>query len=177
MSDNTGLTAQVAAEKAWTVTAYQVWIWIVKPIAIGGMLVGTAYTLWNMRHSLITGIKRSISDVKKAAAESGDAEIRTEKDISFTWILLGILGAALATFLITFFVFQTVLYVAIITTIVMIIAGFFFGAVSGYLVGIIGSSNNPISGLTISTVVVTALVMLILGITPAAKEESPRFSA
>jgi OPT family oligopeptide transporter len=175
-ANNAGLTAQAAAEKAthilaeapekaWTATAYQVWIWIVKPIAIGGMLVGTAYTLWNMRQSLITGIKRSISDVKKAAAGSGDAEIRTEKDISFTWIMLGIAGAALATFLITFFVFQTALYVAIITTIVMIIAGFFFGAVSGYLVGIIGSSNNPISGLTISTVVVTALVMLILGVT------------
>ncbi len=153
-----------ADEKAWTATAYQVWIWIVKPIAIGGMLVGTAYTLWNMRESLITGIKRSISDVKKAAA-GGTTEIRTEKDISFTWIILGIIGSALATFLITFFVFNTALYVAIITTIVMIIAGFFFGAVSGYLVGIIGSSNNPISGLTISTVVITALVMLILGAT------------
>ncbi len=153
-----------ADEKAWTATAYQVWVWIVKPIAIGGMLVGTAYTLWNMRESLITGIKRSISDVKKAAA-GGSTEIRTEKDISFTWIIIGIIGAAVATFLITYFVFNTALYVAIITTIVMIIAGFFFGAVSGYLVGIIGSSNNPISGLTISTVVITALVMLILGAT------------
>ncbi len=175
MANNAGMTAQAAAEKAthiiaeapekaWTATSYQVWIWIVKPIAIGGMLVGTAYTLWNMRQSLIAGIKRSISDVQKAAS-GGTTEIRTEKDISFTWIMLGLLVAALATFLITFFVFHTSFYVAIITTIVMIIAGFFFGAVSGYLVGIIGSSNNPISGLTISTVVVTALVMLILGVT------------
>jgi len=175
MASNASLTAQAAAEKAthilaeapekaWTATAYQVWIWIVKPIAIGGMLVGTAYTLWNMRKSLIEGIKRSIGDVKKAAA-GGTSEIRTEKDISFTWIVIGILGAGVATFLITYFIFNTALYVAVITTIVMIIAGFFFGAVSGYLVGIIGSSNNPISGLTISTVVITALVMLILGVT------------
>jgi len=46
----------------------------------------------------------------------------------------------------------------------MIIAGFFFAAVSGYLVGIIGSSNNPISGLTLSTLVVTALLMVALGV-------------
>ncbi|HEX9252637.1 MAG TPA: OPT/YSL family transporter, partial [Ignavibacteriaceae bacterium] len=52
---------------------------------------------------------------------------------------------------------------AIVATIVMIIAGFFFAAVSGYLVGIIGSSNNPISGLTLSTLVVAAILMVALG--------------
>jgi putative OPT family oligopeptide transporter len=45
----------------------------------------------------------------------------------------------------------------------MIVAGFFFAAVSGYLVGIIGSSNNPISGLTLSTLVIAALLMVALG--------------
>lgn len=171
---NNGLTAAVASEKAamilenaptatWTKLAYEVWIWIVKPIAIGGMLVGTAYTLWNMRKSLITGIKRSVGDLKKATSETTTTD-RTDKDLSFTWVAIGIFGAGLATFLITYFIFKTEFHVAVITTIVMIIAGFFFGAVSGYLVGIIGSSNNPISGLTISTVVVTALVMLLLGV-------------
>ncbi|MFC2130120.1 OPT/YSL family transporter, partial [Bacteroidota bacterium] len=93
MSNDNGMTAKAAAEKAseilaeapnkaWTAMAYQVWIWIVKPIAIGGMLVGTAYTLWNMRHSLIAGIKRSIGDVKKAASGGGDTTERTDKDIS-----------------------------------------------------------------------------------------------
>jgi putative OPT family oligopeptide transporter len=47
----------------------------------------------------------------------------------------------------------------------MVIAGFFFAAVSGYLVGLIGSSNNPISGLTISTLIVAALLMVALGVT------------
>jgi putative OPT family oligopeptide transporter len=50
-----------------------------------------------------------------------------------------------------------------VATLVMIIAGFFFSAVSGYLVGLIGSSNNPISGLTISTIIVAAVLMVILG--------------
>ena len=53
---------------------------------------------------------------------------------------------------------------AVVATIVMIITGFFFSAVSGYIVGIIGSSNNPISGLTISTVIVSALLMVVLGV-------------
>ena len=47
----------------------------------------------------------------------------------------------------------------------MIIAGFFFAAVSGYLVGIIGSSNNPISGLTLSTLIIAALLMVAFGMT------------
>ncbi|MBU1101347.1 MAG: oligopeptide transporter, OPT family [Bacteroidetes bacterium] len=139
----------------------EVWGKYVRPIAIGGMLVGAAFTLWNMRKSLITGIARSISDVKKAATGESATE-RIEKDIPFTWIMVGILGTAVATFFIYNYFAQDV-FAALVATIVMIIAGFFFAAVSGYLVGIIGSSNNPISGLTLSTLVVAAILMVALG--------------
>jgi putative OPT family oligopeptide transporter len=162
-TDNPGMSAADATSQAWTGLAVEVWKSIVRPIAIGGMLVGTAFTLWNMRKSLFAGIARSISDVKKAASGEAPAD-RTDKDISFTWIMIGIVGCAIATFLITFVIFDTALQVALVATVVMIIAGFLFGAVSGYLVGIIGSSNNPISGLTISTVVIAALLMFILGV-------------
>ncbi len=152
---------EVPADFNWASTMVQVWKDYVRPIAIGGMLVGAAYTLWRMRKSLMTGIARSISDVKKAA--TGDfVEIRTEKDISFNWIMIGILGTAVATFFIYNYFAQDIL-AALVATIVMIIAGFFFAAVSGYLVGIIGSSNNPISGLTLSTLVVAAILMVALG--------------
>jgi putative OPT family oligopeptide transporter len=140
----------------------EVWKTIVRPIAIGGMLVGTAYTLWNMRGSLVEGISRSVADLK-ASARGTSETARTEKDISFRWILVGIAASAVATFLIATFIFDAKMYVALLATVVMIVFGFFFAAVSGYLVGIIGSSNNPISGLTISAVVVTALLMLVLG--------------
>ena len=58
----------------------------------------------------------------------------------------------------------------------MLVTGFFFAAVSGNLVGMIGSSNNPISGLTLATTIVAALTMVIIGVkgTPRA---SPRCSA
>ncbi len=142
----------------------EIWKTIVRPMAIGGMLVGTAYTLWNMRKSLFAGIKRSVDDLRKAASGT-EATERIEKDISFQWIMIGIVISAVATFMITRYIFHTDTIVALVATVVMIVAGFFFAAVSGYLVGIIGSSNNPISGLTISTVVVTAVLMLALGAT------------
>ena len=53
---------------------------------------------------------------------------------------------------------------AYVAAVVMLILGFFFATVSGYLVGIIGSSNNPISGLTLCTLIVAALLMVALGV-------------
>jgi putative OPT family oligopeptide transporter len=81
----------------------------------------------------------------------------------FKWVFVGIGLAAIATFFIYYYFAQDVV-AALTATLVMIIAGFFFAAVSGYLVGLIGSSNNPISGLTISTLIIAALLMVILGV-------------
>ncbi len=148
-------------EGDWMTMATNVWRYIVRPIAIGGMLVGAGFTLYRMRKSLLTGIKRSVSDVKKAAT-GAQVEIRTEQDLKFTWVMLGILLSAIATFFI-YYHFAQDYVAALVATVVMIIAGFFFAAVSGYLVGIIGSSNNPISGLTLSTLLVAALLMVALG--------------
>jgi putative OPT family oligopeptide transporter len=89
---------------------------------------------------------------------------RTEKDISFVTIVIGILGVAALTFVITYFVFQASLIVSIAASTVLIVLAFLFGAVSGYLVGIMGSSNNPISGLTLTALVVTALILVALGV-------------
>jgi putative OPT family oligopeptide transporter len=150
-------------DATWIAMATNVWRFIVRPIAIGGMLVSAAFTLFRMRKSLIAGIGRSIGDVKKAA--TGDhVVVRTEKDISFKWIMIGILLTGVLTFFIYNYFAQDVT-AALVATIVMIIAGFFFAAVSGYLVGTIGSSNNPISGLTLSTLLVAALLMVALGMT------------
>ncbi len=146
--------------------ATNIWKFIVRPIAIGGMLTSAGYTLFRMRKSLITGIRRSIGDVKKAA--TGEVTtLRTEQDLRFNWIMIGILVAAVATFFIYNHFAQNVV-AALVATLVMVIAGFFFAAVSGYLVGIIGSSNNPISGLTLSTLLVAALLMVALGMSGTA---------
>ncbi|MBE0636924.1 MAG: oligopeptide transporter, OPT family [Bacteroidales bacterium] len=155
---------EAATSAEWLVVAKQVWSSIVRPIAIGGMLVGAIFTLFKMRHSLIAGISRSIGDVKKAASGTSVQVERIERDIKFSYVVMGIIGVAIATFAITFFIFHTLLWVAIVVAIVMTILAFFFAAVSGYLVGIIGSSNNPISGLTLTALVITALILVLLGI-------------
>jgi putative OPT family oligopeptide transporter len=155
--------ADVSQEGTWAAMATQVWKSIVRPIAIGGMLMSAAYTLFRMRKSLASGMKRAVSDVRKAATGSSHTEIRTEKDLSFKWVFIGIGLAAIFTFIIYNY-FSGDTGAALVATIVMIVAGFFFAAVSGNLVGLIGSSNNPISGLTISTLIIAALLMVALGV-------------
>jgi len=142
----------------------QIWKYIIRPIAIGGMLVSAAFTLFKMRKSLTTGIVRSVRDVKKAATGIEHNVPRNEKDISFGWIMIGIAAVAVLTFCITYFIFETNVLIAVVASTVMIILAFFFASVSGYLVGIMGSSNNPISGLTLTALVVTALILVGLGV-------------
>ena len=164
MAANPSLTLKDATDQVWTTNSYSIWRFIVRPIAIGGMLVGAVFTLYRMRKSLFAGIARSVGDVKKAAAGHKVETPRVEKDLSFNWIMIGIGFVAILTFLITFFIFKTSPLVAFVAATVMIILSFFFAAISGYLVGIMGSSNNPISGLTLTALVVTALLMVALGV-------------
>ncbi|MDR2683176.1 MAG: oligopeptide transporter, OPT family [Dysgonamonadaceae bacterium] len=160
---NEGLDVSTSVA-AWENAANIVWREIVRIIAIGGMLVAACFTLYRMRSSLGTGLKRSVKDLKRAAQGTGESVERTEKDLKSSWILIGICLAAVLTFIITYFIFQTSILVAIVASTVMIILAFFFAAVSGYLVGIIGSSNNPISGLTLTALVVTALILVACGV-------------
>jgi len=160
------LTDAAALDKVSSATFQitQIWRFIVRPIAIGGMLMGACFTLFKMRKSLGEGLRRAISDVRKAAGGGAVVTSRTEKDIPFNWIVIGILAVACLTFAITFFIFNAGLLVSIVAATLLIILAFLFGAVSGYLVGIMGSSNNPISGLTLTALVVTALILVALGV-------------
>jgi putative OPT family oligopeptide transporter len=153
---------------AWENAANVVWREVVRIIAIGGMLVAACFTLYRMRSSLGTGLKRSVKDLKKATQDSGEHTSRTEKDLKSSWILAGICVGAVLTFIITYFIFKTSILVAIVASTIMIVLAFFFAAVSGYLVGIIGSSNNPISGLTLTALVVTALILVACGVRESA---------
>ena len=148
----------------WIDLSNNVWFTIARPIAIGGMLMSAAYTLFRMRNSLFAGLRRSVGDVKRAAAglPAGD---RTEQDLPFNRVMLGVLATSVLVFFIYNYFTGNAWGAALVATVVLVIAGFFFAAVSGYLVGIIGSSNNPVSGLTLSTLVIAALLMVALGMT------------
>ncbi len=149
----------------WSSLATYSWLFMVRPIAVGGMIVGAVYTLYKMRNQLIGGIARSFGDVKKAA-ESGVAQNRLEKDINFK-VILPLVGLALIAMAFLYYHFCGSVPGAVVSAVVLAVAGFFFAAVAGYLVGIIGSSNNPISGLTLSTIIIAALLMVAVGVSGA----------
>jgi putative OPT family oligopeptide transporter len=150
------------ATNDWTGLADSVWRNIVRPIAVGGMLVGSVYTLYGMKDSLTAGLGKAFADLRGSAAEPSNLA-RTERYMSFKTVF------ALIAFM---FVLMCFLYIhvsglyapAILAAVVMILVGFFFATVSGSLCGIIGSSNNPVSGITLSTLLIAALLMVALGV-------------
>ncbi|MCS7181779.1 MAG: oligopeptide transporter, OPT family [Thermoanaerobaculum sp.] len=150
------------SEHAWALLADRLWKFIVRPIAVGGMLVGAGYTLYRMRANLKAGLARSVSDLRKSAG-AGQTTDRTEKDLNFKVVLFGVL-AVFVLMVILYNYFAGKLGGAVAAAAVMLVTGFFFAAVSGNLVGMIGSSNNPISGLTLATLIVAALTMVIVGV-------------
>ena len=75
----------------WAALTTHLYKFIVRPIAVGGMLVGACFTLWRMRKNLMLGIKRGVADVRKTASTAAPTE-RTEKDLSFKVVLLGIVA-------------------------------------------------------------------------------------
>jgi putative OPT family oligopeptide transporter len=146
----------------WNGVAGNVWFSIVRPIAVGGMLVGASYTLFRMRKQLGLGMARAVSDLKKSAAEHAASD-RTERDLSSKVVFSGV-AVVFVCMIALYLYFSGMLSGAIVAAFVMIVLGFFFAAVSGNLVGMIGSSNNPVSGLTLCTLVVSALLMVALGV-------------
>src|SRR5581483_9190188 len=159
---------------SWELLAGAIYFSIVRPIAVGGMLVGASYTLFKMRKQLAAGMARAVSDLKKSAA-AHQASDRTERDLPAKLVFAGI-GVVLVAMILLYHYFissagnltsSQVWTGAIVAAVVMIILGFFFAAVSGNLVGLIGSSNNPVSGLTLCTLVVAALLMVALGVSGA----------
>ena len=146
----------------WANTADAVWRYIVRPIAVGGMLVGAAYTLFKMRKSLTSGFTRLLSDMGQSSDERAKLG-RTERYMSFKTVL-GLIALMFVLMCALYVQISGLLWPAILAAVVMLVVGFFFATVSGNLVGFIGSSNNPVSGLTLSTLLIAALLMVSLGV-------------
>ena len=155
------IPAGTSEEAAWTANANAVWRYIVRPIAVGGMLVGAAYTLFRMRNSLSAGLGRALAEVRQGGAPKNAGRTEQYMAAKTVFAMIGV-TTILMGFLYVYFSGQVI--GGIVATLVMLIAGFFFATVSGSLVGFIGSSNNPISGLTLSTVIIAALLMVGLGV-------------
>jgi len=155
----------------WGTLSGAVYFSIVRPIAVGGMLVGASYTLFRMRKQLAAGMARAVSDLKKSAGVR-EAATRPERDLNMKAVFFGVALVFIAMIGLYYFFIagagnlatSKIVVGAVGAAVVMVILGFFFAAVSGNLVGMIGSSNNPVSGLTLCTLVVAALLMVGLGV-------------
>jgi len=156
------IPASATGDESWLDVANNVWRYIVRPVAVGGMLTGAAYTLFRMRKNLGIGLARAFKEMKTGGAPP-DSTARTERYMSSRVVLFGVF--VMFSLMIVLYSYLSGGIVAGATAaIVMLVVGFCFATVSGYLVGVIGSSNNPISGLTLSTLIIAALLMVALGV-------------
>ena len=135
-----------------------IWSAKVRYLGVGAMLIGGVWTLFSLRNSLISGIRSGFAAARKV---KGTVVAETERDLPMKWMLI-----ALVIFVLPLAgLYQAIVglwYVSIPMTIIMIIAGFLFVSVSAYLAGLVGSSNNPVSGITIATILFASLVLVLL---------------
>jgi len=158
---NPELRGMLGEGQGMTDLALDVWRNQIRPLAVGTMIVAAFYTLYNLRSSLVSGIGKAFAHF--GVGGSGATE-RTDIDLDFRKIIVAI-GVMSLPMLGLYYFFSESLPAALVLTVVMIVLGFLFAAVAGYLVGLIGSSNNPISGLTLSTLLIAAVLMVLLGVT------------
>ena len=133
-----------------------IWSREVRYLGVGAMLVGGIWALISMRRALLSGI---VSGLKNVGSGSGEAIHHTEQDAPMKWVLVLVVLMTIPIFLL----YQEVvgsLAVSLPMTLVMVIAAFLFSSVAAYMAGLVGSSNNPISGVTIATILFAALMLL-----------------
>ncbi|MGE0866940.1 MAG: OPT family oligopeptide transporter [Kofleriaceae bacterium] len=137
--------------------------YVTRFLGVGGMLVGGLWSLFKLRKSLLGGISAGLHAYRQRKLGGGSSIVRTEHDMPMNIILMLIAASVIPLFLI-FWHFTDSWWVSAVMAVLMIIAGFLFAAVASYMAGLVGSSNNPVSGITISTILVAALLLLALGL-------------
>jgi putative OPT family oligopeptide transporter len=140
--------------------AGQLWSTQTRYIGVGAMVVGGLWALISVRKSLTRGISAGIAAYRrmKQGVEETD---RTERDTPMQWVGIAVIASVVPLFLM-FAGFTDSIGVGLLMAVVMMVAGFLFSAVAGYMAGLVGSSNNPISGVTIATVLTASLLLVAL---------------
>jgi putative OPT family oligopeptide transporter len=138
--------------------AWAAWSDQIRYMGVGAMIVGGLSSMWGIRGGMMKGVREAISGFRglNASAE------RTEIDLNAKQTLPLLLLAAVGTIGL-YWSLTGDIWVAIVAGLIMVVASFFFVAVSSYIVGLVGSSNNPISGMTICALLFASGVLLLLG--------------
>ncbi len=136
---------------------------VTRYLGVGGMLVGGIWSLFKLRKSLLGGVTAGLDAYKKRRSGNTDAVARTEHDMPMN-VILALIAVSVIPLFFIFNHFTGSIGISAVMAVVMVIAGFLFSAVASYMAGLVGSSNNPVSGITISTILVSALLLLGLGL-------------
>lgn len=139
--------------------ANELWESKIRYMGVGAMVVGGLASIFSVRAGITSGFKR-LAGVGRSGLN--EKNIRTERDIS----PLGLAGALVGAVVLVFFLYWSLVGswpVSLLTTGIMVALAFVFVAVSSYVVGLVGASNNPVSGMTISALLATAALFLALG--------------
>jgi putative OPT family oligopeptide transporter len=142
---------------AGDVGAIAVWRYQVRYIGVGCMLAGAAWAIWALRKSLVAAVKSGL----KVSRTGGGEVPHTERDMPMGMVLT-LIALFVIPLGIIFYLVTSNLLVAFAMAVIMIIAGFLFSAVSGYMAGLVGSSSNPVSGITICTILFASVVLIAL---------------
>ena len=129
----------------------------IKYLGVGAVSLGGFVSLLKSSPVIITSLKTGFSQLLGKNAQS-DSTPRTDLDLSMKWVMLGVMLVTIGIWLLP----GTNLN--ILGTLLAVIFGFFFVVVAARIVGIVGSSSSPVSGMTIATLLVTCLILLYFGV-------------
>jgi OPT family oligopeptide transporter len=142
-------------------TAVAVYFAYVRQIGAGAVAAGGFITLVKTLPTIVSSFKDSVASLKEGAAAVAKMK-RTERDLPITFVLFGCIGLILIMAILPFLP-GAGLFSKLVLGVFIVVFGFFFVTVSSRIVGIIGSSSNPISGMTIATLMATSLVFVGVG--------------
>ncbi|MBS0332099.1 MAG: oligopeptide transporter, OPT family [Proteobacteria bacterium] len=125
-------------------------------IGAGAVTAGGLISLARAMPTIWRSLKASLADFRPKAAADGPVA-RTDQDISMRWVALGVVVLVAAI------LFAHSLRMNIVGALLIVLFGFLFVTVSSRLTGELGSSSNPISGMTVATLLLTCLIFLLLG--------------
>ena len=139
---------------------FQIWGRYIRYIGVGAMVVGGLWTIWILRNNLAVGIKEAIAGIKGGQIE---AKKRTDEDLNFKFVFL-MIGVLTIPIFILYVYMSDMWAVSAIMAVFAILFAFVASAIAGYMAGLLGSSNNPISGVTVSVLLITSLILLGFGL-------------
>lgn len=140
--------------------AFTLWKTKARFIGVGAMLMGGVWNLMRLRSVILKGIRSGLEATKTRGVAGG--VIRTEMDLPMNYVLL-LLVLFVVPLAISYYIILGDVTLAILLGVLMLILGFIGTSIAGYLAGVVGSSNLPISGITIMNLLITALVLKALG--------------